>query len=87
MEVVVIYFLLIAVMMIIFIVLPGKKRQRQKHEILKTIAPGDTVITIGGIVAAVVAREENTLILQLNENSDSHIRILQEAVQGVSHKK
>ena len=80
------YFFVLLLAVVFIVVLPSRKRRKQHQELLKAITPGDTVITVGGIVATVVAREESTFVLQLNENSDSHMRVLISAVQGASLK-
>lgn len=87
MQYLIIYALMIAILIYLFMVIPGKKKHKQKQEMLKDVAVGDTVITMGGIIAKVLEREEDTLILELMENSDCRIRVLVYAVQQIARKE
>jgi preprotein translocase subunit YajC len=85
-EFTLLYFLVLVTLVIVMVVIPSRKKHKQKQEMIKAIAPGDTVVTIGGIVAEVVAREETTFVLRLNENSDSLMRVMISAIQGATQK-
>jgi preprotein translocase subunit YajC len=85
-EFVALYFIVLVLLVVFIIVVPSRKRRIRHQELLKAITPGDTVVTIGGIVATVVAREENTFILRLNEDNNSHMRVLVSAIQGATQR-
>lgn len=86
MEFFALYFLVLMTLVVVMGVIPAWKRRKQTRELQQSIVPGDTVVTMGGIVARVLVREENTLILQLNENSCSQMRVLISAIQGSTQK-
>lgn len=77
---------MIFVLIYLFMVIPGKRKHKKKQEMLKDVAAGDTVITMGGIVARVLEREEDALILELMENQDCCMRVLIYAIQQVTKK-
>ncbi len=64
MDYIIIYALLILLMSFFFIVLPNKKRHKRVQEMHKSIRAGDTVITIGGVIATVIELEEDTLTIR-----------------------
>jgi preprotein translocase subunit YajC len=68
----VMYFLLIR---------PQKAKQRQMQEMLNRIAPGDEVITIGGIYGDVIEVEEDKVVLEIAE--DVHIEVTRRAIANI----
>ena len=47
---------------------PQKKKEKQLKEMRETLAPGDKVTTIGGIIANVAKVEEDFIVLELGPN-------------------
>ncbi|MCL2602055.1 MAG: preprotein translocase subunit YajC [Treponema sp.] len=87
MEFITLYFAVLLALIVVIGVIPSLRRRKQRQRMVAGITLGDTVVTTGGIVADVVALEESTLVLQLNENSTSLVRIMKNAVQGVAKKE
>lgn len=83
MQIVGLYSLLILALCFVFVVLPGKRKHKKMQAMHKAIRPGDTIITMGGIVATVLEREEDTLVLQLLEDKECYMRVLTYAVQQI----
>lgn len=79
----ILYFVAIILLLGVFVLLPVRQRARQKRQLLAALTPGDTVITAGGVLARIVKREEDTLIVELFEGSECKMRILTQTVQGV----
>ncbi|MGL5515080.1 MAG: preprotein translocase subunit YajC [Sporomusa sp.] len=86
MQYLIIYALMMALLFYLFMVIPGKRKHNKKQEMLKDVAVGDTVITMGGIVAKVLEREQDTLILELMENRDCRIRVLIYSIKQIAKK-
>ena len=68
----VMYFLLIR---------PQRAKQRQMQDMLSRLAPGDEVITIGGIYGDVVDVEEDKVTLEIAE--DVHIEVARRAISQI----
>jgi preprotein translocase subunit YajC len=68
----VMYFLLIR---------PQKAKQRQMQEMLNRIAPGDEVITIGGIYGDVVEVHDDKVVVEIAE--DVHIEVARKAISSI----
>jgi len=47
---------------------PQKKKEKQLKEMRETLAVGDKVTTVGGIIASVAKIEENFVVLELGPN-------------------
>ena len=63
---------------------PQQKRRKQEEEMRKSIAIGDEVTTIGGIVGRVVSIKDDSESLVLETGSDK-IRIMKWAVGSISN--
>ncbi len=64
---------------------PQKKEQMRRQSMLDAIQKNDRVVTIGGIYGVVmnVRREADEVVLKIDENSDTKIRVLVSAVARV----
>lgn len=54
------YFLMIA---------PQRKKQKEHDKMLKALAPGDEVVTAGGLFGQIVSVKEDRLIVRIAENT------------------
>jgi preprotein translocase subunit YajC len=76
--------LVVAMLVLLWALLirPQRTRQRQQHDLLSTIEPGDEVLTVGGLYGIVQEiDEEDDLIVEVAEGV--HVRIARRAVGGV----
>jgi preprotein translocase subunit YajC len=48
-----------------FLIAPARKRQKAHDAMIKSLQPGERVITNGGLIGTIVKVEENTLKLRL----------------------
>jgi len=62
---------------------PQQKKAKEHTRMLKTIKPGDKVITSGGIVGVVVALKDKSISLR---SADTKIEVLQSAVAEITEK-
>jgi preprotein translocase subunit YajC len=77
---------MIVLMVVIFYVVlfrPQQKKQKEQAELLKSIRPGDKVITTGGMVAVVVTVKEKTLAVR---SADSKFEITKAAIAEVTER-
>ncbi len=72
--VVVFYFILIR---------PQQKRAKEHENLLKTLRPGDKVVTNGGVVASVISVKEKTVSIR---SADSKFEILKSAVTEITER-
>lgn len=65
---------------------PQKKKDKELKEMRENIQVGDTIVTIGGIVAKVAKLEEETLVIEIGP-SRTKMPIQRWAVGTVQEKK
>ncbi|MGN1033802.1 MAG: preprotein translocase subunit YajC [Intestinibacter sp.] len=65
---------------------PQKKKDKQLKEMRDSLAVGDTVVTIGGIVATVAKIEEETIVIEFGP-SRTKMPIQKWAIGSVQQKK
>lgn len=73
--------LMLVIIMIIFyfvLVRPQKKRAQEHSALLKALAPGDEVVTIGGVYGFVNRVEDDAVYLEVSEGTE--IRLTKTAV-------
>ena len=61
----------------VLILLPQRRRQKQAKELQSSVAVGDEIRTIGGIIGTIVDQDDSTYTLQLD---GSRMRITKRAV-------
>ena len=70
------YAVLVFVAIYIFVYIPNKKKQKSRQELHKSLVPGDTVITIGGLVGSVQAVEGDYVTLLLDEKTGATAKVV-----------
>lgn len=74
------YGVIVIVAMYVFVYIPNKKKHRKMQELHDSIAEGDRVVTIGGVVGKVVRKEGGYLTLVIDEEKDVTVKIVLYAV-------
>lgn len=74
------YGVIVIAAMYIFVYIPNKRKQRKVQELHNSIAEGDQVITIGGVLGRVIKKEENYLTLVIDEEKAVTMKIVLYAV-------
>ncbi len=75
--------LLLVVGMILFSVF-GQRRDRKKREaMIKAVKKHDRVQTIGGVIGSIVEVKSNTVVLKVDESSNTRITFARSAIQQV----
>ncbi len=76
--------LVIMVVMFYFVLIrPQSKKTKEHQELLKTVKPGDKVVTSGGIVAVVVTVKEKTLSIR---SADSKFEVTKAAISEITER-
>ena len=76
---------LIFVVMYFVMIRPQKKQQQQDAMMRESLAVGDEVTTIGGIIGKVVSIKEETFVLETTKDR-TKIRFLKGAVRSIDVK-
>lgn len=71
------------VIMYLLIIRPQRKRQKQLETLLKTVKPGDKVITASGIVGTVVTVKDKSVSIR---SADSKFEILKSTISEITEK-
>ncbi len=74
-------FILIFVIFYFIAIRPQQKRQKELDEMVKSLKPGDKVVTNGGIVGVVVAIKDKTISIR---SADTKLEMLKTSVSGVT---
>jgi preprotein translocase subunit YajC len=77
---------MLAIMMVMFyfvLIRPQQKRTKQLQELLKSIKPGDKVVTGSGIVGVIVTVKEKTVTLR---SADSKFEVTKAAITEVTER-
>lgn len=74
------YAVIVFVAMYIFVYIPNKKKQRKMQELHQSIAPGNRVITIGGVVGTVVKRDDSYVTILIDEEKGATMQVVLYAV-------
>jgi preprotein translocase subunit YajC len=75
--------ILVAMVAIFYFLLirPQQAQKRRMQEMLDKLAPGDEVITIGGIYGDVVEVEDEKVVLEIAE--DVHVEVTRRAIANI----
>ena len=68
-----------------FSIRPQRKQEREQNEMRNSLAVGDEITTIGGIIGKVVSIRDETLVLETSHDR-TRIRILKSAIRSIDVK-
>jgi preprotein translocase subunit YajC len=74
---------LLVVVFYVALIRPQQKKAREHTDMLKTIRPGDRIVTTGGVVAVVVTVKEKTLSIR---SADSKFEITKSAIAEITER-
>jgi preprotein translocase subunit YajC len=76
--------LVIMVVMFYFVLIrPQSKKAKEHAQMLKTVRPGDKIVTNGGIVGVVITVKDKTLSIR---SSDAKLEVTKAAVAEISER-
>jgi len=75
--------ILLLVMFYFALLRPQQKRQKEHAELLKSVRPGDKIVTTGGVVAVVVTVKEKTLSIR---SADSKFEITKASIAEITER-
>lgn len=62
------------------IIRPSQKREKNRQALLSAIKPGDTVVTVGGLVGKVTGTSERYIVMEISPKV--RVRVLRANVSG-----
>jgi preprotein translocase subunit YajC len=62
---------------------PQQKKAKEHAEMLKTVKPGDKIVTSGGIIGVVVSVKERSLSIR---SADTKLEVLKSAVSEITER-
>lgn len=77
-------FILLFVVMYLVMILPQQRKAKQHAILLKSLKPGDRVVTGSGIVGVVVSIRDHHVTLR---SEDAKLEVLKSAIQEVVERK
>ncbi len=76
--------LILMVVVYSYVMLTGSRREKRKRQdMLSAIKKNDRVMTIGGIIGAVVSVGDNEVTLKVDESANVKITVIRAAIQKV----
>ena len=82
---IVVWILLMGVLFYFMILKPQKKQQKQMDEMLRSLKPGDSVLTTSGFYGVVLDIMEDTVIVEFGNNKNCRIPMKIAAIAEVDH--
>ena len=67
-------------------ILPGKRKNKQMREMHDSVAVGDRIASIGGIMGTVVERDAESVTMLIDEKTGTTMKIVVMAVQAILDK-
>jgi preprotein translocase subunit YajC len=64
---------------------PNQKRERERRQMLASLAKGDKVVTTGGICGTVVGLSERSVVVRVDDNAN--IEFLRGAISQITSKE
>src|SRR5438093_2920911 len=74
---------LLVVVFYFALIRPQQKKQKDHAQLLKTVRPGDKIVTTGGIVGIIVSVKEKTLSIR---SADAKFEITKSAVAEITER-
>jgi preprotein translocase subunit YajC len=75
--------LLLVVVFYFALIRPQQKKQKEHAQLLKTVKPGDKVVTSGGILGVIVTVREKTATIR---SADSKFEIAKSAIAEITER-
>lgn len=85
-SVLLIYIIGVVILMYVLTILPSKRKNKQMRAMHESIAAGDVVATIGGIIGTVVERNEETVTILIDEKTGTVMKVVVMAIQSILEK-
>ncbi len=78
------FLILMFAVMYFLMIRPNQKREKERREMLNSIAKGDKVVTTGGICGIVVGVNDKTVVLKVSDEPVTKIEFMRSSVAQVA---
>lgn len=75
--------ILIVLVFYVFIISGNRKKEKDRATLISSLTRGDRVTTIGGIIGSVVDASGDEVVLKIDENNNTKMRVTRAAVASV----
>jgi preprotein translocase subunit YajC len=79
-------FLAMIAIMYFLMIRPNQKREKERRDMLASVAKGDKVVTSGGICGSVVGLSEKTVVLRVSDEPVVKMEFLRGAISQVTSR-
>jgi len=79
-----IFFIAFMAIMYFLMIRPNQKREKERREMLNSLAKGDKVVTTGGICGTVVGLTDKSVVIKVSDEPIVKIEFLRAAVSRVA---
>ncbi len=62
---------------------PQRQKDKQRREMLERVKKGDKVATVGGILGEVVRVGEREIVILVDKEKNTRLRVLRSAISGI----
>jgi len=76
-------FVLLIVVFYFALIRPQQKKAKDHAQLLKTVRPGDKIVTSGGVVGVIITVKENTITLR---SADAKFEITKSAIAEITER-
>jgi preprotein translocase subunit YajC len=76
-------FLLIIVVFYVILILPQQKKAKEHTTLLKSLKPGDKIVTSGGVVGVVVSVKDKSVAIR---SADAKLEVLKSSVSEITER-
>ena len=67
-----------------FMMMSGSRREKKRQKkMLASITKGSKVVTVGGILGTVVELRDHEVVVKVDENANTRMRLTREAIKSV----
>ena len=79
------YIVFIVALFYFLLIRPQRKQKKEKNTMLDSLAVGDEIYTIGGILGTVTRIKDRTIWLRISEKCE--IELLKSSISGINYNK
>lgn len=82
-QIMLLYVAGVAVLLYFLTILPGKMKNKRTRQMHDSVAVGDKVATIGGIIGMVTERDETIVTIRIDDETGTKMKVVIQAIQSI----
>ena len=76
-------FAIMGVMFYFMLIRPQSKKAKEHEELMKSLKPGDKILTVGGVIGIVVGVKENAITIR---SADTKLEVTKSSITSVTER-